>query len=71
LSAFGHLDVLVNNASSFYPTPVGSITEAHWDDLIGTNLKVAGVPDAGGRAGARGGAAGSSSTSPTSTGCAR
>ncbi len=33
------LDVLVNNASSFYPTPAGTITEAHWDDLVGTNLK--------------------------------
>ena len=33
------LDVLVNNASSFYPTPVGTITEAQWDDLVGTNLK--------------------------------
>lgn len=39
LAAFGRLDVLVNNASTFYPTPVGSITEAHWDDLLGTNLK--------------------------------
>lgn len=36
---FGRLDVLVNNASSFFPTPVGEITEASWDDLIGTNLK--------------------------------
>jgi len=35
----GQLDVLVNNASSFYPTPVGSITDAQWDDLIGSNLK--------------------------------
>jgi pteridine reductase len=35
----GRLDALVNNASSFYPTPLGSITEAQWDDLIGTNLK--------------------------------
>jgi len=35
----GRLDVLINNASSFYPTPIGSITEAQWDDLIGTNLK--------------------------------
>lgn len=35
----GRLDVLVNNASSFYPTPVGSITEEQWDDLIGSNLK--------------------------------
>jgi pteridine reductase len=39
LSAFGRLDVLINNASSFYQTPVGQITEAHWHDLIGTNLK--------------------------------
>jgi pteridine reductase len=37
--AFGGLDVLVNNASSFYPTPVGDITEIDWDDLIGTNLR--------------------------------
>jgi pteridine reductase len=36
---FGRLDILVNNASTFYPTPVGEITEAHWDDLLGTNLK--------------------------------
>lgn len=35
----GRLDVLVNNASSFYPTPVGSITEEQWDDLVGSNLK--------------------------------
>ena len=39
LAAFGRLDVLVNNASTFYPTPVGAITSAHWDDLLGTNLK--------------------------------
>ena len=35
----GRLDVLVNNASSFYPTPIGTITEEHWDDLVGSNLK--------------------------------
>ena len=35
----GQLDILVNNASSFYPTPPGEITEAQWDDLIGSNLK--------------------------------
>ena len=35
----GRLDCLVNNASTFYPTPVGSISEAQWDDLIGSNLK--------------------------------
>lgn len=37
--AFGSLDVLINNASSFYPTPLGNITGNQWDDLIGTNLK--------------------------------
>jgi len=39
LLEFGHLDVLINNASSFYPTPVGHITAAQWDDLVGSNLK--------------------------------
>ncbi|MEE4376241.1 MAG: pteridine reductase [Candidatus Competibacteraceae bacterium] len=33
------LDLLVNNASSFYPTPLGSATEAQWDDLFASNLK--------------------------------
>jgi pteridine reductase len=37
--AFAGLDILINNASTFYPTPVGSITAAHWDDLIGSNLR--------------------------------
>jgi len=36
---FGRLDILVNNASTFYPTPVGEITAAHFDDLLGTNLR--------------------------------
>jgi pteridine reductase len=35
----GGLHILVNNASSFYPTPLGQITEDQWDDLIGSNLK--------------------------------
>ncbi len=39
LAAFGRLDVLVNNASSFYPTPLGEIGEQAWDDLVGTNMK--------------------------------
>ncbi len=37
--AWGRLDVIINNASSFYPTPVGEIDEKSWDDLIGSNLK--------------------------------
>ena len=36
---FGRLDLLINNASTFYPTPVGAITGSDWDDLLGSNLK--------------------------------
>ncbi|MEJ2141259.1 MAG: pteridine reductase [Gammaproteobacteria bacterium] len=36
---WGRLDVLVNNASSFYSTEIGHVSEKHWDDLIGSNLK--------------------------------
>jgi pteridine reductase len=39
LERTGRLDVLVNNASNFYPTRLGSITEEHWHDLIDSNLK--------------------------------
>jgi pteridine reductase len=39
LQRFGRLDLLVNNASSFYPTAVGSIEASHWEDLIGSNLR--------------------------------
>ena len=39
LQEYGRLDILINNASSFYPTPVGEITLAQWDDLMGSNLK--------------------------------
>jgi pteridine reductase len=39
LARFGRLNALVNNASSFFPTALGDITEAAWDDLIGSNLK--------------------------------
>ena len=38
--SFGALDVLINNASTFYPTKIGEITPQAWDDLLGTNLKV-------------------------------
>lgn len=36
---FGRLDALVNNASSFYATPLADIDERQWQDLLGTNLK--------------------------------
>ena len=39
LAAFGRIDVLVNNASMFYPTAVGAITGANWDELMGSNLR--------------------------------
>nr|WP_294840717.1 pteridine reductase [uncultured Methylotenera sp.] len=36
---FGRLDVLINNASTYYPTDLGQINEENWQDLIGSNLK--------------------------------
>jgi pteridine reductase len=36
---FGRLDALVNNASSFFSTPMGEIQPAQWDDLMGTNVR--------------------------------
>jgi pteridine reductase len=39
VARYRRLDVLVNNASTFYPTPMGSITPAQFDDLVGTNLR--------------------------------
>ncbi len=35
----GRLDILINNASTFYPTPVGEISIGQFDDLIGTNFR--------------------------------
>ena len=39
LESFGRLDLLVNNASSFFPVAVGAIEPSHWDELLGSNLK--------------------------------
>ena len=39
IAQFGQLDALVNNASSFYPTPLDKLNEQQWHDLLGTNLK--------------------------------
>ncbi len=39
INQFGRLDVLINNASSYYPTEIGNMNANNWDDLIGSNLK--------------------------------
>lgn len=39
-TAWGRLDVLINNASTFYQTPINDADDKQWNDLIGTNLKV-------------------------------
>ncbi len=37
--SFGRLDLLVNNASSFFPVEVGAIEPSHWEELVGSNLR--------------------------------
>jgi len=39
LDSFGRLDILVNNASAFFPVAVGEIEASHWEELIGSNLR--------------------------------
>lgn len=39
LREFGRLDVLINNASTFYPTEMGKVTSAQWEELLGSNLR--------------------------------
>jgi pteridine reductase len=39
LGRFGRLDALVNNASAFYPTPLGTTTPAQWDELFASNAR--------------------------------
>jgi pteridine reductase len=39
LGRFERLDALVNNASTFFPTPVGEMTPANWESLVGANLR--------------------------------
>ncbi|GAA6153829.1 pteridine reductase [Pseudoteredinibacter isoporae] len=36
---WGRVDLLINNASSFYPTPIADCNDAQWDDLMGSNAK--------------------------------
>lgn len=39
LESFGRLDLLINNASSFFPIAIGSVEPSHWEELIGSNLR--------------------------------
>ena len=39
IKCFGQLDVLVNNASRFFPTPIGDVTLTQWENLVNTNLR--------------------------------
>ena len=39
VNRFERLDALINNASTFFPTPVGEMTPANWESLIGANLR--------------------------------
>jgi pteridine reductase len=39
INTYGRLDILINNASSYYPTEIGKMNEKNWNDLIGSNLK--------------------------------
>jgi pteridine reductase len=39
VDAFGRLDVLVNNASAFFPVEMGKIEPSHWEELVGSNLR--------------------------------
>ncbi len=39
LARWARLDLLINNASSFYPTPLGEVSEQMWDDMFASNLK--------------------------------
>lgn len=39
IEKFGQLDALINNASSFYATPLAEVDQLQWEDLLGTNLK--------------------------------
>ena len=39
IDSFGRLDVLINNASSFYATPIGNITAKDWQSLVGSNMQ--------------------------------
>ncbi|HEY3074155.1 MAG TPA: SDR family NAD(P)-dependent oxidoreductase, partial [Burkholderiales bacterium] len=39
MDSFGRLDVLVNNASTFFPVSIGDIEASHWEEIVGSNLR--------------------------------
>jgi pteridine reductase len=39
VQSFGRLDLVVNNASSFFPVEIGAIEPSHWEELVGSNLR--------------------------------
>ena len=39
IDAFGRIHALINNASAFFPTPLGETSQKHWETLLGVNLK--------------------------------
>jgi pteridine reductase len=39
VAVWGRLDALINNASAFYPSPIGTVTLSVWEELMGSNLK--------------------------------
>ncbi len=41
MASYSRLDALINNASAFYPTPLGTATQAQWDELMDSNLRAA------------------------------
>jgi pteridine reductase len=43
VQSFGRLDALINNAASFYPTPIGEITPEDWENLIGADLSLGAI----------------------------
>jgi len=39
LNKWGRIDLLINNASAFYPTPLSTSTQEQWDNLVNSNLR--------------------------------
>ncbi|GAA4880843.1 pteridine reductase [Ferrimonas pelagia] len=39
IAHWGRIDLLINNASAFYPTPIGEIDDSHWHEIVGSNMQ--------------------------------